>query len=157
MSLKETIQSKMYEAMKAQRKAEKDAYALLLGRLQKEEVDKRRALTPEEETGVVSQLVKQCKEGYSEVEKHEAKDPAAKEAFLAKTAKEIEIFSQFMPQQMTDDEVMAVIKETMEELGIMPLNNSNKGLLMKHLMPKVKGKADGKQVANLVNLLLIMR
>lgn len=157
MSLKNTIQGKMYEAMKAQNKPEKDAYALLLGQLQKEEIDLRRPLTPDEETHIVSRMVKQCEEAYSKTASHELSDEKAKEkqkAFLEKTEWEIKIFSQFMPKQMSDDEIMAIIQSTIEESGLNPLTSKNRGLLMKNLMPKVKGKADGKQVAKLVDSLM---
>lgn len=157
MSLKETIQEKMYAAMKAQNKAEKDAYALLLGQLQKEEIDLRRPLTPDEETRIVSRMVKQCEEAYSKTASCELSDEKAKEkqkAFLEKTEWEIKIFSQFMPQQMSEDEIVAVIQSTIDENGLAPLTPQKRGLLMKNLMPKVKGKADGKLVAKLVDSLM---
>ena len=55
---------------------------------------------------------------------------------------------------MTEDEIVVVIKETMAERGIETLDNKSRGLLMKNLMPKVKGKADGKLVADTVNKMM---
>ena len=66
----------------------------------------------------------------------------------------MEIYSQFLPVLMTEDEITVVVKETMTECGIETLDNKTRGLLMKNLMPKVKGKADGKLVADTVSKMM---
>jgi uncharacterized protein YqeY len=145
MSLQETIRNKMYEAMKARDKQAKDAYSGLLDQLKKKEIDTRRPLTSEEEVEVVAKIVKQCKESI-------AMTPVGtREDFIKEREYEIQVYSEFLPKQMSDDDIRAVIKETMAECGIDAVTNQTRGILMKNLMPKVKGKADGKLVASLVS------
>ncbi|MDF2880224.1 MAG: hypothetical protein K0R54_781 [Clostridiaceae bacterium] len=65
---------------------------------------------------------------------------------------EIEILKEYLPEQLTEDEITSIIKATIEELNIASINE--KGKLMKALMPKVKGKADGKLINQCVEGLL---
>ena len=145
MSLQETVRNKMYEAMKNKNKQAKDAYSGLLDQLKKKEIDTRKTLTPEQEIEVVAKIVKQCKESIAMV-------PAGtREDFIKEREYEIQVYSEFLPKQMSEDDIRAVIKETMAECGIDTITNQTRGILMKNLMPKVKGKADGKLVASLVS------
>ena len=66
--------------------------------------------------------------------------------FVAEREYELKLYAEFVPAEMTADEIQKVIVETVASLSA-PVN---KGILMKNLMPKVKGKADGKLVAELV-------
>ena len=145
MSLQDVARSMMYVAMKNKDKQAKDAYSGLLDQLKKKEIDKRKPLTPDEEIDVVAKIVKQCKESIEMV-------PAGtREDFVKEREYEIKVYSEFLPKQMSEDDIRAVIKETMAECGIETVTNQTRGILMKNLMPKVKGKADGKVVANLVS------
>ena len=72
--------------------------------------------------------------------------PASRPEILEKLNFEREIIAQYMPQQMNEDEINAVINEVLAELGIDTPTKGDKGKIMKVLMPKVKGKADGKLV-----------
>ena len=144
MSLQEIVRNKMYDAMKEHDKQKKDAYVMLLDQLNKKEIDTRRCLTQEEENEVLCRIVKQTKESIDMV-------PAGtNEEFVSARKFELELYSQFLPKQLNEDEIKAIILETMTENNIASITNQTKGLLMKNLMPKVKGKADGKQVAQIV-------
>lgn len=147
--LKEVIQNRMYDAMKAHNKELKSVYSALLDSLKKKEIEVRRDLTPEEEIEVISKMVKQAKESVESV-----KGRAGSEGFIAEREYEIQVYSEFLPKQLSEEEILEVIKATMTELGIDVLTNQNRGLFMKSLMPKVKGKADGKLVANLVSKMM---
>lgn len=148
MSIQETAKQNMYAAMKEHDKQKKDAYAMLYDQLKKKEIDLRHPLTDDEEIAVVAKMVKQCKDSIDSV----PEDKGGK--FLEKVKFEMEIYSQFLPVLMTEDEITVVVKETMTECGIETLDNKTRGLLMKNLMPKVKGKADGKLVADTVNKMM---
>ena len=140
--LKNVVQEKMYAAMKEGDKKKKAAYSYLLDRLKKKEIEVRHVLSNEEEMEVVLRLVKEAKETVMAMPDGDVRKADAEY--------ELSLYQDFLPKQMTEKEVREVIKETMNELGIETLTNQTKGLLMKNLMPKVKGKADGKVVASLV-------
>ena len=140
----EIIKNKMFEALKAKDKPTKDAYAILFDALKKKEVDLRRPLSEAEEVEVIAKVVKQCKDTIASVPEGQGG------AFIEKTKFELSVYEQFLPKQMSEEEIAEIIKETMAECNIETLTAKDKGLLMKNLMPKVKGKADGKLVSQLV-------
>lgn len=95
-------------------------------------------LTEEDIMGVLSTMVKQRKESAEQYEKANRKDLADKENT------EISIIQEYLPKQLTTEELDAIIKSTIQETGVTGMKEIGK--LMKELMPKVKGKADGKLV-----------
>lgn len=75
---------------------------------------------------------------------------------LAKdTEIKIEILKSYLPKQLEESEIKEIILETLKELNIDVLTNKDKGNLMKALMPRVKGKADGKLVNTIVQDLTV--
>lgn len=155
MSITETIRAKMYEAMKEKDKEKKDVYAYALGELEKTRKGMQTAanpnpvLTEADEVAVIAKLTKQSKDAITEASKKPADTPdkkAAFDKFVAERNMEIALYSEFLPKQMSADEIAEVIKEVVAELPV-PVN---KGILMKNLMPRVKGKADGKLVSQMV-------
>ncbi|MEG0019858.1 MAG: GatB/YqeY domain-containing protein, partial [Oscillospiraceae bacterium] len=96
-------------------------------------------LTPEEEQAVVSREVKQLKETIETA-------PAGYEDVVAKSQKTIEYFSVYLPTQMSEEEIKAAIDTVLTSLGLTQPTAKEKGIIMKNLMPLTKGKADGKQV-----------
>lgn len=95
-------------------------------------------LTEEDIIGVLTTMVKQRKESVEQYEKANRKDLAEKEN------KEIAFIQEYMPKQLTPDELDKIIKTTIHETGVTSMKEIGK--LMKELMPKIKGKADGKFV-----------
>ena len=95
-------------------------------------------LTEDDITGVLFTMVKQRKESAEQYEKANRKDLAYKEN------KEINIIRKYLPEQMTPEELDEIIKSTIKDTGV--AGAKEMGKLMKELMPKVKGKADGKLV-----------
>lgn len=146
--LQTTIREKMFVALKAKDKRLKDAYAMVINELKNKEIALRRELTEQEEIEVISKMVKQAKEAIDCI------PSGTNQNFVADREFEISIYSEFLPEQMTEDEIKKTILETMKENGIETITNQTKGMLMKNLMPKVKGKADGKLVANIVTSMM---
>lgn len=99
-------------------------------------------LTEEDIVGVLSTMVKQRKESAEQYEKASRKDLADKENT------EINIIQEYLPGQLTTEELDAIIKSTIQETGVTGMKEMGK--LMKALMPKVKGKADGKLVNQMI-------
>ncbi|MBA3071899.1 MAG: GatB/YqeY domain-containing protein [Nitrospirae bacterium] len=103
-------------------------------------------LTEEDITGVLSTMVKQRKESVEQYLKANRNDLAEKEN------KEIEIIQKYLPEQLSPKDVDEIIKSTIQEAGITGMKDM--GRLMKELMPKLKGKADGKLVSQHVKEIL---
>lgn len=96
-------------------------------------------LTEEDILGVLSTMVKQRKESVEQYLKANRNDLAEKEN------KEISIIQAYLPEQLSPENVDEIIKSTIQEAGITGMKDM--GRLMKELMPKIKGKADGKLVS----------
>lgn len=139
MSKTDVVRAAMVEAMKAKDKARKDSLSMLLSALKNAEIDKREPLTEEEADAVVKKEIKQTKETYDLA-------PADREDIRAEAAARLAVFKEFAPEDMTEEQIAEVIKAVLAELGIEKPAPSDKGKIMKVLMPKVKGKADGKVV-----------
>lgn len=150
MNTVEIVRQKMYDAMKQRDKKAKDAYAMLFDQLKKKEIDVRHELSEEEAMSVIVKMVKQCKDSIASVPEGTVND------FVEKAKYELSVYEQFLPQMMSEEEIVATIRATMAECGIDTLTTKEKGMLMKSLMPKVKGKADGKLVADLVNKMMLL-
>ncbi len=99
-------------------------------------------LTEEDITGVLSTMVKQRKESVEQYLKANRNDIAEKEN------KEIESIQKYLPEQLSPKDVDEIIKSTIQEAGITGMKDM--GRLMKELMPKLKGRADGKLVSQRV-------
>lgn len=156
----EVARAKMYDAMKNKDKEQKDFYAFLLDKLMKAAKAKQSPANPNpvlseaEEIDVVQSIVKQIRTSVEEVKKKMEKMTAQKSIdeaneFIAAREVELARYAEFLPKQMDEDEIKAAIQAARDEI---PAGTPvNKGMLMKYLMPKVKGKADGKRVAELAD------
>ncbi|WP_066713611.1 GatB/YqeY domain-containing protein [Clostridium sp. Marseille-P299] len=143
MSKIELVRAEMVKAMKAGDKARKDALSALLTALKNFEINKRADLTEEEENTVILKEIKQLKETLDSA-------PADRTSIIEECTFRINVLSEFAPKAMDEEEVKVVIKEVLESLSISNPTASDKGKIMKELMPRVKGKADGKMVNELV-------
>ena len=143
MSKIDEVRSDMVKAMKAGEKDTKDTLSLLLAALKNKAIDKRSDLTPEEEIQVVLKEIKQTKETLELT-------PADRTDIIEECRHRLSVLEQYAPKMMDADEIEAVISETLAGLGIDGPAGKDKGRIMKALMPKVKGKADGKLVNELL-------
>ena len=143
MSKIEEVRSAMVAAMKAGDKERKAALSFLLSSLKNKAIDKRADLTEEEETQVILKEIKQLKETIDMT-------PADRTDLLAETEKRLAVLEESAPKMMSEEEIRAVISEVLSGLGIEKPLAKDKGRIMKELMPKVKGRADGKLVNELV-------
>lgn len=95
-------------------------------------------LTDDDLVSILSTMVKQRKESVDQYVSAGRQDLADKES------REISIIQEYLPQQLTPEELEALIRATLQETGVTSMKEM--GRLMKELQPKVKGKADGKVV-----------
>ena len=114
--------------------------------LKNKAIDKRADLTEEEENAVVLKEIKQCQEAIDTA-------PAGREDVIQENTARIAVYQEFAPRMMDRDEIAAVVDQVLAELNLSAPTAKEKGLIMKTLMPRVKGKAD----SALVNQVLTSR
>ena len=139
MSKIDDVRAAMVEAMKAKDKARKDSLSMLLSALKNAEINKREPLTEEEENAVVKKEIKQTQETYEMA-------PADREDIRSEAAARMAVYKEFAPVDMSVEQIREVIASVLSELGIGNPTAKDKGTIMKVLMPRVKGKADGRLV-----------
>ena len=135
----ETVRAAMVAAMKAQDKPRKNALSMLLSALKNAEIDKREPLTEDEANVVVKKEIKQTQETYDTA-------PTDRQDIRDEAAVRLAVYKEFAPADMTADQIREVIAQVLAELNIEAPAAKDKGAIMKVLMPRVKGKADGKVV-----------
>ena len=143
MSKIDEVRSAMMAAMKAKDKERKDALSALLTALKNKAIDKRADLTEEEETQVILKEIKQLKETIEMT-------PADRTDILAECNSRLAVLEEYAPKMMDEAEIKAVVSEVLTSHGLDAPTAKEKGKIMKELMPKVKGKADGKLVSEVV-------
>ena len=140
MSKIDVVRAAMVEAMKAKDKERKDSLSMLLSALKNAQIDKREApLTEDEENAIVKKEIKQTKETLELA-------PADRADIREEAQARLAVYQEFAPEDLTEEQIAEVIKSVLAELGIENPAPSDKGKIMKTLMPQVKGKADGKVV-----------
>lgn len=147
MSLKDRLANDFKEAMKAKDTIRKNTVSFARAAIKQYEVDHREEL---DEQGVIDVLMKQVKmrkDALSDFEK------AGRTDLLLDYNKEIEILMEYLPQQLTREELNSIVKETALELGI-DGGKQQMGKLIGAVMPKVKGRAEGTAVKEAVEALL---
>lgn len=144
MTKVDIVRAEMVKAMKAGEKERKNALSMLLGTLKNATIDKRSDLTEEEADVVIRKELKQAQETLDTT-------PADRTDIIEQCRYRIAVYEEFVPKMMDADAIKAVITETLAEVGIEAPTARDKGKIMKVLMPKVKGKADGKLVNQLLS------
>ena len=143
MSKIDEVRSAMVAAMKAKDKDTKETLSALLAALKNKAIDKRADLTEEEEGQVILKEIKQTKETLEMT-------PADRTDIIEECEKRIAVLEQYAPKMMDEAEIKEVITGVLSGLGIDAPTPKDKGRIMKELMPKVKGKADGKLVNDIL-------
>ena len=135
MSKIDAVRAAMMQAMKEKNKERKEALSMLLSALKNKAIDKRADLTEEEENAVVLKEIKQCQEAIDTA-------PAGRDDVIAENTARIAVYQEFAPRMMDREEIAAVVDQVLAELNLAAPTAKEKGLIMKNLMPRVKGKAD---------------
>ncbi|MBQ3168131.1 MAG: GatB/YqeY domain-containing protein, partial [Clostridia bacterium] len=129
----------MMQAMKDKDKARKDALSLLLAALKNKAIEKRADLTEEEENAVVFREIKQAQETVETT-------PSDRVQIIEEAKLRMSVYGEFVPKLMDEAEIREVIDAVLAEMQIEKPTAKDKGRIMKNLMPRVKGKADGSLV-----------
>ena len=146
MTKQEQIRAYMIKAMKDRNKQRKDVLSYLLGQIKNVSIDKRRDLTDDEVNEVINKQIKQTEEVLAIAQKDRTD-------IIEENEYTIFVLKEYAPQMMGENEIRHEIYAVCSDLGIevSSLTAKDKGKLMKNLMPKVKGRADGKLVNQLVS------
>lgn len=141
MAIKEKLMADFKDAMKAKDEVAKNTISFARAAVKQYEVDHREELDDEGIIAILSKQVKMRKDALADFESAGRTDLV--EAYNA----EIEVLSEYMPKQLTEDEIADIVKATAADLGIEAgSGKSSMGKLMGATMPKVKGVADGNLV-----------
>ncbi|MDO4598082.1 MAG: GatB/YqeY domain-containing protein [Ligilactobacillus agilis] len=146
MSLLESLQKDMVAAMKAKDKVKLSTVRMLKAAVTNEQINVGHDLTSDEEVSVLSRELKQRKDSLEEFK------AAGRDQAVADLEAEIAVVESYLPEQLSVDEVKAVVEETIKAVGA--TSKADFGKVMGVLMPKLKGKADGKLVNATVKELL---
>jgi hypothetical protein len=146
MDLKAGLQEAAKAALKSGDTIRLSTLRLLLAAVHNEEIRLRRELGAEEIQRVISTLAKQRSEAIELYRK------GGRDDLVQKEEAELKILQQFLPQPLTEQEVQAIIRETIAELSASGIQDLGK--VMKQVMPRVSGRADGKRVNELAKSLL---
>lgn len=147
MSKIDEVRKAMVTAMKEGNKERKDSLSMLLSALKNKAIDKRADLTEAEENEVVLKEIKQTKETLEMT-------PADRTDIMEECKNRIAVYEEFAPKMLSVEEIREVIQGVLDELSIPAPTAKDKGKIMKVLMPKVKGIADGKLVNEVLGSML---
>ncbi|MGL5285213.1 hypothetical protein SAMN05880558_11944 [Aeromonas sp. RU39B] len=134
MSLKDLLKDQQKAAMLARAKARLGTIRLLMAEIKQREVDTRTELGDEEILAVVTKMVKQRRDSISQFEAAGRQDLADAEAA------EISVLQEFLPQQLSAEEIAALIEQAIAETGAAAM--ADMGKVMGVLKPKIQGRAD---------------
>ena len=132
--MKERLLNDLKEAMKNKDKEKLSVIRMVKGAIQLEEINKKRDLTDDEVIAIIAKQIKTRKESIVEFEK------GSRDDLIKKSQEEIDLLNIYMPEQMSEEEVIKVIDEAFKEIN--PSSVKDMGKLMGAVTPKVKGKAD---------------
>ncbi len=138
MTLKDKLMDDLKQSMKNKEQIRKSVVILIRSAIKQKEVDERVEVSEEDVLAIISKQMKQRKDALEEFKK------AQREDLILQTEQEIEILTQYLPKQLTDDELESIIQEIINQIGATTMKDMGK--IMGIATPKVQGKADGKRI-----------
>ncbi len=142
MSLEEKILDDMKQAMKSNEKSRLSTIRMIRTAVKNKEIDLRRKLDDDEVLRVIQGMLRRSEES---IEQFKA---GGRADLVEKESKEVEILKSYLPQSLSQEEIVKIIDESIQETQASSLKDLGK--VMKSVMPKLTGKADGKLINQLV-------
>jgi len=146
MSLKEQLKSDLKDAMRNKQIEKRDAIRSINTMIKQIEVDQRVELDDQDIIKLIQKGIKQREEAISQF-----KD-AAREDLIQKEQNQIDIFSLYLPKQLSDEELESIIKDIIQEVNASSMKDMGK--IMNPAKEKIGGSADGKRINEMVKKLL---
>lgn len=147
MDLSEQLNHDMKIAMKTKDKTKLSVIRMVRASVKKLEIDKKSPLSREETLDVIVREIKQRRDSIAEFEK------ASRDDLVQKEKEELEILQTYLPEQLSEEELRSLIQQEIERLGA--TSKADLGKVMGSIVPKIKGKADGKKAQQIVQELLL--
>ena len=145
-NLKEKLQADLHQAMKDRDNVKRSVLRLLLAAIKNAEIAKLGSLDNPDILGVVAREVKQRNESIEAFKQGDRQDLVAQEEA------EMAILKEYLPQQLSREEVIIEARQVIEEVGAQ--GPRDKGKVMSKIMARLKGKADGREINEIVTELL---
>ena len=146
MALKDSIQEALRGALKRQQRVELATLRLLLSEIKNAEIAQQKPADDNKVLDVITKEVKRRRESIEAFKQGNRSDLVAQEEA------ELAVLMSYLPEQMSRAEIMAAARQVVDAVGA--TGASDKGKVMSQLMPQLKGKADGKEVSEIVSELL---
>jgi uncharacterized protein YqeY len=146
MTLKDDIREALKRALKHQQKVEVATLRLLLSEIKNAEIAQQKSADDSKVLDVITKEVKRRRESIEAFTKGNRSDLVEQEEA------ELAILMSYLPEQMSREEIIAAVRQVVDAVGAKGPND--KGKVMSQLMPQLKGKADGKEVSEIVTELL---
>jgi len=146
MSLKEKLMEDLKDSMKSKDKIRKDTITMVRAAIKQKEVDERRELSDDDILDIIAKQLKEKRIAIEEFKKGQRDD------LVKLTEQEIDILLNYLPEQLTEEEVEKIVFETIKEVNAKSIKDI--GIIMKAVMPKVKGRTDGNIVNKIVRKIL---
>ena len=146
MTLQEKLRADLKQAMKGRDNKRRSLIRLVLAGVKNAEIDKGAPLDDSGAIDIISREVKQHRESIAEFSKGNRADLVAKEE------DELAILLEYLPPQMSHEEIAEAARKVIEQVGAR--NPGDKGKVMSQLMPQLKGKAEGREINDVVSELL---
>jgi uncharacterized protein YqeY len=144
--LKQKLADDLKQAMREGDKVKRSAIRLTIAAIKNAEIARQTTLEDSDILGVIAKEVRQRKESI------EAFKQGGRQELASQEEAEMAVLEQYLPQQMSRDEIIAEARRTIEEVGAESIRD--KGKVMPQLIAKLKGKADGREINEVVTELL---
>ncbi|MGD2065252.1 MAG: GatB/YqeY domain-containing protein [Dehalococcoidia bacterium] len=146
MTLKDSIQEALKRALKQRQKVEVATLRLLLSEIKNAEIAQQK---PADDSKVLDVVTREAKRRRESIE---AFTHGNRSDLVAQEEAELAVLMSYLPEQMTREEIMETARQVIDTVGAQ--GPGDKGKVMSQLMPQLKGKADGKEVSDIVTELL---
>lgn len=146
MSLKDQLSEAMKKAMKEKQPLKLSVIRLARAAIKNTEIDKRQEL---DDSGVIEVLAREVKQRRDSIEEYKK---ANRDDVVAELEEEISVLMEFLPEQMTEEEIRDLLTKVIAEVGAQTPKDIGK--VMGKVAPLVKGKADGRQVNQILQQML---
>jgi len=145
-SLKDKLMEDLKRALKSGDKVRRSVIRLLMAAIKNSEIARQADLTDSDILGIIAKEVKQRHESIEAFKQGNRRDLVAQEEV------ELAVLEEYLPQQMTRDEIISAARKVIAEVGAQ--GPGDKGKVMPRLIPQLKGKADGREINEIVTELL---
>ena len=146
MSIKDKLKDDLKTAMLEKDTTRKNVVRLIKAGVLQVEKDKKITLDDEGVLDVIAKQLKQRRDSLPDYEK------SGRDDLIAQLKREMELLMEYLPTQLTHDELVEIVRDAIEETGASQIKDMGK--IMAVVMPKTKGRADGKEINAIARELL---